>query len=214
MRIYQQLWKDNQDIIDKIISMDFIQEMLSGQLSEERFYYYIEQDIYYLYDYIRAASFLAARSEDTAQLIFFHNLADSGFVELNKIHYQYIDSYQAKNTYTPAYLNYRSFILSHTASESLAVAYTAILVCPWLYIFIGDTFASYNFANPKYQYWFEANAGSELQKFLVEAQELFEFLAQKQKNDLEEIKQVFRQALLFEYTFWQDAYELKTALQL
>lgn len=208
---YQQLWLDNQDIIQKIQEMNFIQEMLSGELSDERFFYYIEQDIHYLYDYIRATSLLVVHSENEFQLKFFHQQSVNALLELDSIHQRYTsqENYSAKNTHTPAYLNYKNFILALTSTKPVAVAFVGMLACPWLYIYLGETYKNYSFINNKYQYWFEANSILEFQNWLKEAQELVEYFANTYPNYQQIMKNSFREALFMEYHFWQDAYDLK-----
>ena len=212
MNFCNQLWEENQDIIRKIVSMDFIQEMFDGSLTDEKFYYYIEQDIHYLNDYARANAYLMAKSENTDQLKFFLESADASFKEQERVHGHYTvrPEYSQKNTLTPAFKNYSNFILYHTASKAIPVGYASIMACPWLYVYLGEHFSAKKFDNIKYQYWFEANCTSEVQEWLQKQKQYLESFAQDFPSYQEEMKQLFREALFLEYNFWNDAYLLKS----
>ena len=212
MTFCDQLWEENQDIIQKIVSMDFIQDMFDGSLSNEQFYYYIEQDIHYLNDYARANAYLMAKSENTEQLKFFLASADASFKEQERVHGHYTvqPDYSQKNTLTPAFKNYSNFILYNTATQSLPIGYASILACPWLYVYLGEHFSAKKFDNTKYQYWFEANCTIEVQEWLIEQKQYFETFAINFPSYREEMKKLFRDALFLEYEFWNDAYLLKS----
>ncbi len=211
MNFCNQLWEENQDIIQKIVSMDFIQDMFEGSLADEKFYYYIEQDIHYLNDYARANAYLMAKSENTEQLKFFLESTDASFKEQERVHGHYTvqPAYSQKNTLTPAFKNYSNFILYNTASKALPVGYASIMACPWLYVYLGEYFSAKKFDNTKYQYWFEANCTIEVQDWLQKQKQYLENFAQDYPSYQEEMKKLFREALFLEYNFWNDAYLLK-----
>ncbi|MDK2818785.1 MAG: hypothetical protein KFW21_04985 [Spirochaetota bacterium] len=207
-----QLWIENQDIIQKIVSMDFLQDMFDGSLSDEKFYYYIEQDIHYLNDYAKANAYLMTKSENSEQLQFFLDSINASFEEQKRVHSHYTTQlvYSQKNTFTPAFKNYSVFILYHTASKSLPIGYASIMACPWLYVYLGEYFSAKKFNNNKYQYWFEANCTTEVQEWLSKQKKYLETFANNNPSYHKEMKKLFREALFLEYEFWNDAYLLKS----
>ena len=211
MTFSEQVWQENQDIIEKIMNMDFIQELYTGTLSDEQFFYYIEQDIHYLNDYARAMSFLAAKSENTEQLKFFLKITQSTFEEQVRVHQEYTTLAHYKETYllTPAYRNYTHFNLHNASTKPIAIGYASLLPCPWLYVHIGEIFLQKTFVNAKYQYWFAANCAKEVQDSLKEQIKAFDVLAEQYPCYKEEMRKVFRTGLFLEYTFWEDAYNLQ-----
>lgn len=214
MSFCNDLWEVNQDIVKKIEEMDFIQEMHRGVLSDERFFYYIEQDIHYLNDFARANAFLLARSTDKNMLHFFLAAVATTFKEQENIHQKYtqLEHYQEKNTITPAYENYKNFLLQHTSSSDFPIAFICTVACPWLYVYLGREFSEKEFINSKYKYWFEQNATFEVEEFVKKQLELLENIANNNPTYQEEMKKIFRRSLFLEYEFWSDAYQLNSLI--
>lgn len=211
MSFCDMVWKENEDIITKIEEMDFIKEMHSGTLTDERFFYYIEQDIHYLNDFARANAFLLARSTGNNMLKLFLDAVLGSFKEQENVHQKYttLGHFKEKGTLTPAYENYRNFLLHHTATSDFPIAYTSTIPCPWLYVHLGKKFSKKEFVNDKYKYWFVANCIPEVEEFLNKQLEILETLAKDYPIYKDDMRRVFRQALLFEYAFWSDAYNLE-----
>jgi len=212
MSFCDMVWKENEDIITKIEEMDFIKEMHSGILTMERFFYYIEQDIHYLNDFARGNAFLLARSTDDNMLKLFLDSVLGSFKEQENVHQKYttLAHFKKKNTFTPAYENYKNFILHHTATSDFPIAYTSTVPCPWLYVHLGKKFSKKEFVNNKYEYWFIANCLPEVEEFLNKQLSVLESLAKDYPIYQNDMRKVFRQALFLEYSFWSDAYNLAT----
>ena len=212
MSFYDMVWKENEDIITKIEEMPFIQEMYSGVLTDERFFYYIEQDIHYLNDFARANAFLLARSVNNDMLKLFLDSVLGCFKEQENVHKKYtvLANFNATGHFTPAYENYRNFLLKHTSTSDLPIAYASTIPCPWLYVHLGKKFSEKEFVNNKYEYWFIANCLPEVEEFLNKQLRVLDKFAKDYPACQNDMKHVFRQALFLEYSFWNDAYNLTT----
>lgn len=204
------LLKENQDIIKGIERMPFITEMYNGTLSDERFFYYIEQDIHYLNDFARANAFLLTRSTNDNMISFFLDAIRGTFKEQENVHKKYttLPNYEEKGTFTRAYKNYTKFLLHHTSTSYFPLGYISTVPCPWLYVHLGRKFSNKEFENDKYKYWFLINSSEEAEIFLSRQLELLENLAKEHPIQRNDMKALFREALLFEYAFWSDAYDL------
>ncbi len=204
MSFCDQLWNENQDIIQKIANMDFIKEMYEGTLSDDVFHYYLEQDIDYLNDYAKASAYLLTKSQKVSHIKFFLELAQGTFAEQERVHESY--DFIRTDKRTPAYHNYSNFILSHTAMDTIGCGYASILACPWLYIYLGEVYTQKTFTNDKYLYWFEANCVPEIQEFLKQQKAIMEEFANDFPHEQPKMKKLFREAMFHEYEFWNDAH--------
>jgi len=209
MNFCQKSWADNKDIIDSIINMPFIQDMYNGVLDKEIFHYYIEQDILYLNNYARCASFLAGKSDTLYTLKLFLEIANLAFEEQAHIHDIYTKDtlYIPKKTETPALNNYTAFMVVLATTRPNAIAWAGMLPCPLLYTYIGEYFVNKGLQDNEYSYWFEANCQPDIIKNVEQQQQLLIQYANYHPEYHEEMRKVFRKALFFEYDFWNDAYK-------
>lgn len=213
MNFCQKLWSDNQDIITQIIDMPFVQEMYHGTLDKTIFHYYIEQDIHYLNNYTRCSAFLAGKSDTLYTLKLYLKIANLSFEEQKRIHEVYTKdpSYYEQNSETPALKNYSAFMFLLATTRPNAIAWAGMLPCPLLYIYLGKYFSERGLHDNDYRIWFEGNCHPEVVENVREQRELLNQYANYHPEYHAEMAKVFREALFFEYEFWDDVYNKKSS---
>ncbi|MGL4366960.1 MAG: hypothetical protein ACRCTQ_01560 [Brevinemataceae bacterium] len=198
----------NKDIVEKILAIDFLREMAEGTLPEEVFHYYIEQDVLYLDHYAECCNMLSQRIEKKNISDYFVKLSSLCSDEQDRIHNNI--PYKPTNLKMPGYVEYCKFLTEQSLTARIAVAWSSMIVCPWIYIYAARYYLESGLKSNRYRFWFEENASNAVvQEFQVH-QRLFEEFCRYRFWDYKQIITGFRKALVLEYNFWNDAYLLKS----
>ncbi len=140
MKLTETLWQNITPIYDAIITHPFNQELISGELSRERFEFYIKQDALYLMDFAKALSLLAARSDGASRIIDFIKFAEGAIVAERALHEFYLDFYGTTLNvgYAPACFTYTNYMLATASLRSYEEGIAALLPCFWIYREVGN----------------------------------------------------------------------------
>ncbi|MGC8558510.1 MAG: TenA family protein [Nitrososphaeria archaeon] len=135
------IWQSSADIYDKIMSHDFIIKLANGTLDINRFRFYLAQDRIYLNYYVRALSYLGAKSPSVEVTCMFskHIIGASG-VEVS-LHSPILEKFgvdTAKFKQSPSSRTYTDFLIAMTSSEPFHVGPAAVLPCYWIYREVGQ----------------------------------------------------------------------------
>ena len=204
----------NEEIYKKIINMPFNQELMNGTLEKEIFAYYIEQDSLYLKYYSKALSTISTKLDNDDYAIFFIKSAmNSYIVEKEVIHkyFKYSLKEKSKNKITTTNIAYSNYLVSTANIESVEVAIASILPCFWIYNELGKYFQKNAMVkdNP-YQKWIETYSDEEFSKSTEYLINIIDSLYEKATKEIKEkMIKYFNTAFIFEYKFWNDAYNLE-----
>ena len=213
MNITERLRKDADDIWKDIKEHPFVIELYSGDLSFDKFEFYILQDYYYLVRAIRNFSIISskARSVDNMRDVteILHLEAQSEFEGyenfLDRLGYSLGDAAQAEPI--PVNVSYSSFLISTSSLNSFEVGMTSVLPCFWSYAEIAEHHSDKLEGNDKqiYKDWAK-----------VYGTESYLELVEKMKGIVDEVgkgypykklKEVFITASRYEYMFWDAVYK-------
>lgn len=212
MKFSQEIWNKTGKVIENIKQHPFNQSLMSGNLEQEKFAYYIEQDILYLNDFARCLAILASKAP-LEYIRKFLKYADDVFVAEQDIVHQFFNKdafINSSNNVSPSTLSYTAFLFKQCFNESFEVGLAAVLPCFWIYHEIGLYITQYSVKNNPYSRWIETYSGDDFKKTVDEVIELFDLLAEKASNETKEkMQKNFYTGACLEWHFWDDAYQEK-----
>ncbi|MEI0447996.1 TenA family protein [Brachyspira intermedia] len=214
MKFSEKVWKKNEGIYKKIIDMPFNKELMQGTLDKEKFAYYIEQDSLYLKYYSKALAIISSKIHDNADyaLAFLKSSANAYIVEEEVVHkyFREIFNFENTNKITTANIGYTSFLINAAHTEAFEAAAAAILPCFWIYNEIGKYIKeNANIKNNPYEKWIDTYADEEFSKSTENMIKIIDDLYNNASDYVKEKMIIsFDIAFIWEYRFWNDAYNL------
>ncbi|AEM21364.1 putative transcription activator [Brachyspira intermedia PWS/A] len=213
MKFSEMVWKRNQDLYNKIINTNFNKELMDGSLDKKKFAYYIEQDSLYLKYYSKALAIISSKIHNVDYaLVFLKSSINSYIVEEEIVHKYFRDTFKFENTnkITTANLGYTSFLINTAHTEAFETAASSILPCFWIYNELGKYIkANAEVENNPYKKWIDTYADEEFSKA---TEYMIKILDNLYDNASDVVKEkmiaVFDIAFIWEYRFWNDAYNL------
>jgi thiaminase/transcriptional activator TenA len=206
-------WQAIKPIYNSIIEMPFIEELMDGSLSLEKFQFYIAQDAWYLEHFGRSLALIGARANDIRDALAFIRFAEGAIIVENALHESYFNKYRVtdKGVPEPACHHYVHFLKSTAALEQVEVAVAAVLPCFWIYKQVGDyIYQNQRSGNNPFQEWIETYAGQEFGKLVLQALDICDEMAKNcTKTQQDAMTQAFITATRLEWMFWDSAYRLK-----
>lgn len=207
------VWINNEELYKKIVDMPFNTELMKGTLDKKRFAYYIEQDALYLKYYSKALAVISSKTDSIDySLSFLRSSVNSYIVEEEIVHkyFREIFNFENTNKITTANIGYTSFLINTSHTESFEVAVAAVLPCFWIYNELGKYIKLNTLAeNNPYKKWIDTYADEEFSKstenMIIIADDLYNNASFAVK---EKMITAFNKAFVWEYRFWNDAYNL------
>lgn len=213
MKFSEIVWKRNQDLYNKIINTNFNKELMNGSLDKKKFAYYIEQDSLYLKYYSKALAIISSKIHNVDYaLVFLKSSINSYIVEEEIVHKYFRDTFKFENTnkITTANLGYTSFLINTAHTEAFETAAASILPCFWIYNELGKYIkANAEVENTPYKKWIDTYADEEFSKATEYMIKILDNLYDNASDAVKEkMAAVFDIAFIWEYRFWNDAYNL------
>ncbi|MFH5877800.1 bifunctional hydroxymethylpyrimidine kinase/phosphomethylpyrimidine kinase [Arthrobacter sp. NA-172] len=132
------MWDGAQKELEAIYGLEFIQDLQSGELSEEQFTYYLAQDALYLNGYSRVLARASALAPSEDEQLFWARGARMCLEVESELHRNWLSGRQANGELGPVTKAYVDHLLAASASGSYAVLLAAVLPCYWLYAEVGQ----------------------------------------------------------------------------
>ncbi len=209
MKLSQEVWQRAEGVVQAIKEHPFNRQLCSGELSRERFAYYIEQDSLYLQDFARAHALLAARLP-LEHVRMFLQFAEHTFIAEQEVVHQYfrnVFEFSPGGGLSPATLCYTSYLLRCCALEEVAVGLAAMLPCFWVYREVGDFIAAHSSEANPYERWIATYSSPEYSQAVEQAIGVFDHLAAAASSAAQQaMREAFQRSCLLEWHFWNDAY--------
>jgi thiaminase (transcriptional activator TenA) len=217
---FSELVKGTEDIWQKLINHPFIIEIYRGNLSQERFKFYLLQDYYYLGQSLRNMSLLAARAEDLAtrremiDILHMESVGEFAAYE-DLLQSLGIDLKEAEQiSLTRANVSYTNYLLSISSLGNFMEGLAGFLPCYWSYLKIAEVhqskLASNN--NKYYKDWAEYYTTTEYRELVYKMEGLFNkscVLTRGEKTGAKKLIEVFSTSLKYEYEFWENIYQME-----
>ena len=212
MKLSHLAWEKTLKITDAIKAHSFNARLMNGTLAKDKFAYYIEQDSIYLNDFARSLAIIASKIE-IKHVRKFLSFSDHTFIAEQEIVHKYfkdIFKFKETGTLTTATIAYTNFLLARTLCDSVEIGVAAVLPCFWVYLDVGQYIAKNAEANNPYSRWIATYASDEFEKSVREVIAIFDELAQNSSTEIRaKMLEVFEMSCIFEWRFWNDAYNLE-----
>jgi thiaminase/transcriptional activator TenA len=199
-----QAWKRTERLRQAILELPFNTELAAGELSRERFQFYIAQDARYLVGFSRALAVAATRADHADEVMFFAHSAHEAIAVERQLHegYGLIDVETS-----PTCLAYTSYLLAVAQTTSYAELVAALLPCFWLYHHLGTDILSRQSADNPYQAWIDTYADESFGEAVAKCRSAVDRAALTAGTDTQErMFAAFARATEYEWLFWDSAY--------
>lgn len=209
MKFSDLLWQHTSPIYQKIIGHPFNIELAKGTLDQKKFSFYMEQDAFYLISFSRALAFIAARADSSKMIQHFLNFALGALVAERELHAHFLpQNYDGDQIApSPACMGYTQYLITKAATGPIEEAVAAVLPCFWIYREVGRNIAAQATENNPYSLWIETYSSIEFSEDTDLAISILDAMASKSSPDtLIRMQKAFEYSALFEWNFWNDAY--------
>jgi len=211
--MFDKMQQATTSIIEAIKQLPFIIELIQGNLANDTFNFYLQQDVFYLSDYARALALIGARVENRHHCHQFLQFALEGIAAENNLHANYIARIQPKINVIPYKISPTCFTYSHylvrlAALSPVEEAIAALLPCFTIYYEIG-CFIAKNSKNKNnfYQEWIDMYTSKD---FAESTQRMINIINQITATTStllqEKMLTAFVTASKLEWQFWHSAY--------
>ena len=219
MLIFDKMQQVTAPVIEAIKQLPFIIELIQGNLANDIFSFYIQQDAFYLKDYTRALAIVGARTEATQYCQQFLQFALDGVAAENALHTDYISQLQQTTHFTrceisPSCFAYTHYLVRLAALAPVEEAIAALLSCFTIYYEIGTYIAqNYQRKNNPYQEWIDMYSSTDFGEAVERAIKIVNEIAAATAPLLQEkMLTAFVTASKLEWQFWHSAYNKESWL--
>jgi thiaminase/transcriptional activator TenA len=197
----------------------FINEMAAGTLPEEKFRFYIEQNLLYLPEYAAAIAIGAAKARGVVELARFAaaltNIVEVELPENRTLLQRLLERGAADRgggwCMAPATLAYTSFLLATAFRGGPLEIMTAIMPCAWSYFDIASAIVESRaqVGHPIYSHWIAFFADRAYAGVVARMRREMEDLAHgAPAGSFETLTKIFTMGARLEHAFWDMAYAL------
>lgn len=213
MLIFDKMQQTTASIIEAIKQLPFIIELMQGNLMNDIFSFYIQQDAFYLKDYARALALVGTRVETAEHCQQFLQFALDGVAAENALHADYISQLQQTANFVPCEISPSCFAYTHylvrlAALAPVEEAIAALLPCFTIYYEIGTYIARHcKRMNNPYQKWIDMYSSEDFAKSVQQAIKIINEIAAATTPLLQnKMLTAFVTASKLEWQFWHSAY--------
>jgi thiaminase (transcriptional activator TenA) len=216
MKFSAQLRKEVAPIWQASFDHPFVKGIGSGDLSLEKFRYYVMQDAYYLSHFAKIQALGAAKAEDLHTTARMAAHAQGTYEAELSLHENFskrlgITKEEMENFKpAPTAYAYTSHMYRAAYEGHIGDIVAAILPCYWLYYEIGERLKAETPKEPIYQEWIVAYGGDWFRELVEEQINRLDAIAETvTEKDREQMKEHFILSSYYELDFWEMAYTLE-----
>lgn len=211
MKWSDKTWDKSTSIFNDILNHPFIVELMNGSLAEDKFYFYIQQDVYYLKEYGKTLAIIGSRLPENEHLHMFYQFAQSAILVENNLHEDYLkkNEFPLNIEISPTCLMYKSFLSSQLVTQNIEICLASILPCFWIYKKVGDyILENGKIENNPYKNWIITYGGEDFSKAVKDAIFVCDYYANKTTDEnRKKMTDVYLYAAKMEWMFWDSAYK-------
>lgn len=203
-------WNKANKIYQAILKQPFLLEMADGTLAVDKFDRYLAQDEVYIGNYGRSMFDLADIIPNEEQRQTFIDFAREGMESEQQMHQLLIDRFGIDTAVEASVVTatYNKHTQAAVATGSKEIALAAILPCAWIYNEVGhEVLKIAKMEGNPYREWMAEYAN---EAFTIGAQMMVDMADEWAEAATEEVRekmtQVFVEATLMEYAFWEYGY--------
>jgi len=215
MDFLKELREAAEPVYQQIISHPFNLELAEGTLEEEKFRFYLSQDVVYIGEYSRTLAAIAAKAPDHSQLMEFISFAKEGLDIERALHDEYMQLFKVEKAQDIALSTeaYSNFLLATAAWKSFPEAISALLPCFWLYNEVALHIHQMAQRENKYQQWIDTYSGAEFDQTTGRLKQITRELAHNSNRETRsKMKNLFLRSAKYEWFFWESAYNMRYGL--
>jgi thiaminase/transcriptional activator TenA len=205
----KQLWQDVKPIFQAITEHAFIQELAQGNLSQERFAFYLQQDTLYLNEFAKVLALVGIKAEATTEREAWFKFALEAIQAEQSLHRHYLAKFAIESTSQAslACSTYTNFLLATAYTNSYAEAVAAALPCFWIYWEVGKFLVKIKHKHNPYAAWIEVYSSRDFSSSVKAAIALTEVAAKNSTAATRKrMQELFITASRLEWSFWDSAY--------
>lgn len=209
MSFSNQLWQAIEPTYQKILAHSFIQEFITGTLSQQRFAFYLQQDAIYLQDFARALALAASKAETIPDILTCLEFAKSALTAECELHESFFKQFniQPVTQKSSGCFAYTNYLLATAANQPFPIITAALLPCFWIYRDVGRHVAKNVKQSHPYQAWIDMYVGLE---FDTSVEMAIAMLDRAARSATEKTRQLMLEAFMtssqLEWAFWDSAY--------
>ncbi len=219
MKLTKEMLREVEGIWTSYNEHPFLKELESGKLDLEKFKFYLIQDYFYLFEYVKIFAIGITKTSDEKPM---QKLAKSIDAILNKeldIHRGYmsllnIDDEILKNTKSSmnniSYVNYMQAV---SLNGDLLDVFSAILSCAYSYLLIAEKIKENNPSIVKdkiFGSWVRGYSSPDYRKGCEDLLDLIDELGEDiSEIKKEKLKEIFVNCSKYEYKFWEMSYNME-----
>lgn len=208
----QQIELKNSDLLKKTIQEPFIQELITGKLSQKRFLFYIQQDAIYINTFTTLLAKLAKRIEAPKYKLYFENFIQENMEEEKELHKHYLKATKLTDI-SPigACLSLLQFNKELAEHPYIEVAIAGILPCFMIYQQLGTYIYNKHIKdNHPYSMWINTYAGAEHAASVHKIQEIYEdYTNNATPSRRIQMDEYYRKGVLLDQLFWRGCYNMQ-----
>ncbi len=208
----EEAWAAAEPVYEQILEHPFVRALASGELSQERFEFYLRQDALYLKCYGAMLANIASRLDDKAQAESFIRFAGDGVEVERALHASFLGNVEVRDRdMTPACRLYTS-VLRSQCLEPVEITAAAVLPCFWVYQRVGEwIYNSRTTAGNTYEQWIATYADVGFLESTRRAIDICDSLAESASEAVRRrMTEVFLLCTRLEWMFWDSAWNLET----
>ncbi len=214
MSFYEQLRRENASLWEAAFKHPFVRGIGRGDLPEEKFRFYLEQDYLFLIDYARVFALAVAKADGLETMGYLAKVVEGTLNYEMELHRQVCADFGLSRedleraTPAPTTDAYTRFLLSVAWSGSLAEILAAVLPCAYGYREIGLRLAEAGLPeHPHYAAWIETYSGDEYGELAEWLRRTFDELADLAgPAERGRMHLLFRRSSQYELRFWEMAW--------
>lgn len=215
-RFTDQLWQAIVPIYEAVLVHPFLRGLTDGDLSRDRFTFYVVQDAIYLRTFARALSSLAAFAPDGDSTRMFNRHASDAIAVEQSLHEGFLAELgllpEQVERVEPSPTNraYCDFLMASTLGRPFHEGLAAVLPCYWIYQRVGRHLLPKGSPEPCYRRWLETYGGDEFDLVVRDVLSLTDRVS----PTLTELQRGTMQVLFvlgsrYEWMFWDSAWRLE-----
>ena len=202
------------DVWERLHEHPFVRELAAGTLPLETFRFYLEQDTFFLPDYLRAIGLAIGRADGEQELELLVSEAQivvgrelEGVQALLRRVEEVTGPGDADPEPAPTTVAYTGFLLATAARGDAIDVMTALLPCAWSYADIALGLTDEIAEHPIYSDWIRFFAGTEYVDSIAERRATLDRVAARVgESRRRRLGALFATAVRLELAFWEMAY--------
>ncbi len=208
MKWTEEAWRECAPVYTEILKLPFLNELMSGNLPQEKFLFYLYQDALYLKAYgIILAGIAGKLDRKEWREDFFKFSSDTVSVE-QALHQYYLKGINKGIEPTPTCALYTGHMYSQLAGASTEEALAAVLPCFWVYKKVGDHILENQTKNGNpYQPWIDTYGGEDFASAVQKAMAICDEAAINTTPARRvAMNRAFKLSFKMEWMFWHSAW--------